>query len=311
MIYTVTLNPSLDYVMKVPPLALGNVNRASEETVFPGGKGINVSIMLSHLGVENRALGFLAGFTGRKIQRCLRERGCEEEFLFLENGFSRINVKLQSEEETEINGNGPDISSADLSLLMEKLQALTAGDILVLSGSVPRSVPKTVYQDMMTALLGRGVKTVVDAADALLLDVLPCRPFLIKPNHHELSALFGEKIETRADALRYAKKLQEMGASNVLVSMAGEGAVLVAEDGKCYECDAPKGKVIHSVGAGDSMVAGFLAGYLDGEGLEKALYMGVAAGSASAFSEDLAEGKAVLSLYRALTRNAMNKDTNL
>ena len=300
MIYTVTLNPSIDYIVKVNDFCLGAVNRAERELAVPGGKGINVSVMLTRLGVENTALGFLAGFTGEEIRRAVRARGCREDFILLPDGFSRINVKLKAGEETEINGNGPVITEADLEALLHKIMALRQGDILVLSGSVPRCVPQTVYRDIMQAMAGRGVKIAVDASGALLRDVLSCRPFLIKPNHHELAALFGVSIETRADAALYAKKLQQMGACNVLVSMAEKGAVLVSENGNVLACDAPCGKVINSVGAGDSMVAGFLTGYQNGGDFEKALRLGLAAGSASAFSDDLAEREDVLSLYEKI-----------
>ncbi len=301
MIYTVTLNPSIDYIVRLNTFMLGAVNRAQKETAVPGGKGINVSVMLARLGVENTALGFLAGFTGDEIRKEVRARGVREDFSMLSDGFSRINVKLKAGEETEINGNGPEISRKDMDALMQKLSFLQVGDILVLSGSVPNSVPDTVYCDIMHAL-GKDVKIVVDAAGALLWDVLPCRPFLIKPNHHELSALFNTPIETRAEVVFYAKKLKELGAQNVLVSMAEKGAILLASDGEIYEATAPQGKVLNSVGAGDSMVAGFLAGYLDGENYEKALKMGIAAGSASAFSEDLAQGESVFSLYEKINQ---------
>lgn len=300
MICTVTLNPSIDYIVKVNDFRLGAVNRTEGELAVPGGKGINVSVMLTRLGVENTALGFLAGFTGEEIRRAVRARGCKEAFISLPTGFSRINVKLKTGEETEINGNGPMIGDADMASLTEKLMDLKEGDILVLSGSVPRHVPQTVYRDIMQKLAGRGVKTVVDASGALLRDVLPCRPFLVKPNHHELAALFGASIETRADAALYARQLQNMGACNVLVSMAEKGAVLATEDGDVLVCDAPKGKVINSVGAGDSMVAGFLAGYQNGGDYREALRLGIAAGSAGAFCEDLAEKDDVLSLYKQI-----------
>lgn len=300
MIYTVTLNPSIDYIVKVNDFCAGAVNRAERELAVPGGKGINVSVMLTRLGVENTALGFLAGFTGEEIRRAVRARGCREDFILLSEGFSRINVKLKAGEETEINGNGPVITEVDMEVLLHKIIALRQDDILVLSGSVPRHMPQTVYRDMMQAMAGKGVKIVVDASGALLYDVLPCRPFLIKPNHHELAALFGVSIETRADAALYAQRLQQMGACNVLVSMAEKGAVLVTEEGEILECDAPKGKVINSVGAGDSMVAGFLTGYLNGGDHRKALRLGIAAGSAGAFCEDLAEKDDVLSLYEQI-----------
>lgn len=305
MIYTVTLNPSIDYIVKMNTFQLGAVNRALSEVVLPGGKGINVSIMLSRLGVENTALGFLAGFTGEEIRRAMRARGCREDFILLEGGFSRINVKLKTGEETEINGSGPTISFQDMERLMEKLQVLTENDILVLSGSVPSSLPQTIYREIMTRLAAQNVQVVVDAARSLLTDVLSCRPFLVKPNHHELGEIFGVRIDSRAQASIYAKKMQEMGARNVLVSMAEKGAILAAEDGCVYECGAPRGQVINSVGAGDSMVAGFVAGYLDGVDFEKALTLGIAAGSASAFSEDLAEKEDVLRLLGEI-RTARN-----
>ena len=300
MIYTVTLNPSMDYIVKVNDFCTGAVNRAERELAVPGGKGINVSVMLTRLGVENTALGFLAGFTGEEIRRAIRARGCREEFILLSEGFSRINVKLKAGEETEINGNGPVITEADREGLLQKIMALRQDDILVLSGNVPRCVPQTVYRDIMQAMAGKGVRIVVDASGALLRDVLPCGPFLIKPNHHELAALFGASVETRADAALYAQKLQQMGARNVLVSMAEKGAVLVTENGDVLECDAPHGRVINSVGAGDSMVAGFLTGYQNGGDFAKALRLGIAAGSASAFSDDLAEREDVLALYEQI-----------
>ncbi len=305
MIYTVTLNPSIDYIVRLNAFTIGAVNRAKKETAVPGGKGINVSVMLARLGVENTALGFLAGFTGEEIRKEVRARGVREDFSILSDGFSRINVKLKAGEETEINGNGPEISQKALDDLMQKLSSLRDRDILVLSGSVPNSVLHTVYRDIMQSLLEKDVKIVVDAAGSLLLDVLPCRPFLIKPNHHELSALFNTPIETRAEVVFYAKKLKALGAQNVLVSMAEKGAILLAADGEIYEATAPQGKVLNSVGAGDSMVAGFLAGYLDGENYEKALKLGVASGSASAFSEDLAQADAVFSLYEKINQKTI------
>lgn len=297
MIYTVTLNPSIDYIMQIDSFSEGAVNRAKREFAVPGGKGINVSVMLSRLGVENTALGFLAGFTGEEIRRSVRARGCKEQFLMLDEGFSRINVKLKAQAETEINGQGPDITEGDVNALFAQLSALQKGDILVLSGSVPHSVLQTIYRDMMALVTPLGVKVAVDAAGALLLNVLSYRPFLIKPNHHELGEFFGVTIETRAEAAYYAKKMQEMGALNVLVSMAGMGAVLVCEDGQILECDAPHGKLKNSVGAGDSMLAGFLAGFLDDEKYEKALILGIASGSATAFCDDIAKREDVLFLY--------------
>lgn len=288
MIYTVTLNPSIDYLVRLDEFVPGRVNRSASETVMPGGKGINVSLMLRHLGVESTALGFTAGFTGEEIRRLVRAEGVSERFISLEDGFSRINVKVKSGIESELNGAGPTVPPEALSVLMRQLGELDGDDILVLSGSVPPSVPNTVYRDMAAVAAKKGVKFVTDAAGALLLQVLPYRPFLVKPNHHELGALFGVEIHTREAAASYASRLREMGAQNVLVSMAEKGAVLVCENGVLF-CDAPHGEVKNSVGAGDSMVAGFLAGYLETADFHAALRMGIAAGSASAFSEGIAQ----------------------
>ncbi|MBE5868407.1 MAG: 1-phosphofructokinase [Lachnospiraceae bacterium] len=294
MIYTITFNPALDYMVTVEDFQMGMTNRTVEEYMLPGGKGINVSIVLSNLGFESTALGFTAGFTGEEIRRRLNEMGCKTEFVELPAGMSRINVKLQSVEGTEINSAGPEIDPVSLDKLLQRLDQLDREDILVLAGSIPRSVPDTIYRDIMVRLEGKGIRIVVDATGDLLCKVLQHKPFLIKPNNHELGEIFGIKLQKRADVIPYAKKMQEMGACNVLVSMAGEGAVLAAQDGKIYESPAPKGKLINGVGAGDSMVAGFLAGFLGGEGCKesgnykKAFQTGVAAGSASAFSKLLA-----------------------
>lgn len=296
MIYTVTFNPSLDYIVTVEHFTLGVVNRTSEEHIFPGGKGINVSMVLQNLGYKNTALGFLAGFTGNKLQSLLEEKGIATDFIFVEKGMSRINVKLRSDEESEINGQGPAIEPEDIRGLYEKLDKLENGDILVLAGSIPDVMPGSMYMDIMKYLEQKNLKIVVDATRDLLVNVLPYHPFLIKPNNHELGEIFGVTIESKADVTAYAKKLQEKGARNVLVSMAGEGAVLVTEDGSIYQSHAPKGKVINSVGAGDSMVAGFLAGYLEKGSYGDAFKMGVCTGSASAFSEELATKAEVLAL---------------
>lgn len=288
MIYTVTLNPSVDYIVKIPSFSAGKVNRADDEAVVAGGKGINVSVMLRQLGVESTALGFIAGFTGAEIQRLVREMGCRERFIMLTEGFSRINIKMKTDEENEINGAGPVIPKASLDALMSQIGTLQTGDILVLSGSVPRSVAETVYRDMAALLAEKSVMIAADASGRLLMDLLPYHPFVIKPNHHELGALFGVDIETKEDAVVYAKKLQELGARNVLVSMAGDGAVLLSEKGSVHTASAPKGVVVNSVGAGDSMLAGFLAGYLEKGSYDDALRLGIAAGSASAFSQGIA-----------------------
>lgn len=290
MIYTVTFNPCLDYIIQVDGLKLGLVNRTAHEEMLPGGKGVNVSIVLRNLGHENRALGFLAGFTGAEIARRLRETGVEADFIDVAEGMSRINVKINSDGvETEVNGMGPAIQPADVEALYAKLDELTAGDTLIISGSVPSVLPGDIYERIMERLEGRGVSIVVDATRDLLVNVLPYHPFLIKPNNHELGEIFDVELRTREEVVPWAQKLQERGARNVLVSMAGEGAVLVAEDGSVRESPAPRGHVVNSVGAGDSMVAGFVAGYAESGGdYETAFRMGVCTGSASAFSMQLA-----------------------
>lgn len=298
MIYTVTFNPSLDYVVTVRHFIEGIVNRTREERIVPGGKGINVSMVLKNLGYESTALGFLAGFTGRELQRLLEEKGIATDFITVAEGMSRINVKIRSEQESEINGAGPVIRPGDLAGLYERLDALQAGDILVLAGSVPGTMSASVYRDMLKRLQKRDLKLVVDAAGNLLDNVLQYRPFLIKPNHHELGELFGMTISSKEEAVVYAGKLQQRGARNVLVSMAGDGAVLVAEDGRIYRAKAPKGQVRNSVGAGDSMVAGFLAGYLEKGDYADAFRMGVCTGSASAFSDGLATREEVEKLLQ-------------
>lgn len=296
MIYTLTFNPSLDYIVTVPRFTCGIVNRTTDEVIFPGGKGINVSMVLKNLGFENTALGFLAGFTGDKLKCLVEQKGIHAEFISVKEGMSRINVKLRSEQETEINGQGPAIGETDIQKLYERLEQLKDGDILVMAGSIPDVMPGTMYMDIMKHLRDKKLKIVVDATKDLLVNVLEYHPFLIKPNNHELGEIFGVTIQEKEDVVAYAKKLQEKGARNVLISMAGDGAVLVAEDGTVYESDAPKGKVVNSVGAGDSMVAGFLAGYLEHDSYEKAFRMGVCTGSASAFSEQLATKEEVLAL---------------
>lgn len=301
MIYTVTFNPALDYVVHTDGFSLGGTNRASSEQLLAGGKGINVSVVLNNLGTESVALGFTAGFTGAVIRSMTEAQGCKCDFIELPDGFSRINVKLKTDSETEINGMGPDIPQESVDLLMKKLDGLSKGDYLVLAGSIPRSLPDTIYRDIMERLAGKGVHFVVDAANKLLMNVLDLKPFLIKPNHVELGEIFGVDLTgDKSGAAHYAKILREKGARNVLVSMAGDGAVLAAEDGKIYSCDAPKGKLVNSVGAGDSMVAGFLTGWCKTENFAEALKTGAASGSASAFSAFLAENDAVDRLYESI-----------
>lgn len=296
MIYTITFNPALDYIISVEEFKMGLTNRTDTETLLAGGKGINVSMVLKNLGLESTALGFVAGFTGKEICRRVEEFGCRTEFIELPEGFSRINVKLKNVDGMEINGKGPDIDEESLQKLLRRLDGLAAGDVLVLAGSIPASVPDSIYCDICKRLSGRGVTIVVDATKSLLMNVLSLKPFLIKPNNHELGEIFGVELASREEVVPYAKKLQEMGAENVLVSMAGEGAVLAAGDGRIYASPAPKGNLVNAVGAGDSMVAGFLAGYLQTKAYEEAFYMGLAAGSASAFSEFLATKEEVEAL---------------
>lgn len=301
MIYTVTLNPALDYIMHVEHFEKNRINKTSSELLLPGGKGINVSIVLHNLGMSSTALGFIAGFTGQEIRRKLQGLGVTDDFIELPDGHSRINMKICSHEETELNGMGPIIDEVSLLKLYTQLDRLVTGDVLVLAGSIPASLPNSIYQDIMKRIEAKGVMTIVDARKDLLENVLELRPFLIKPNNFELAELFGlEELWDKQEVLRYAKKLQERGARNVLVSMAGAGAVLAAEDGNTYESPAPDGTVINSVGAGDSMVAGFLYGLLTTESFEQAFYTGLACGSASAFSEQLATKDAVDAILKHL-----------
>ena len=288
MIYTVTLNPSLDYIITIDDFKLGKTNRTTGELMLPGGKGLNVSTVLHNLGIENTALGFTAGFVGDELKRLAKETGYHCDFIDISNGVSRINIKMKDFDGTEINGMGPVINEESLRLLIQKLESLKEGDTLVLAGSIPVSMPKSIYSDILKALDGRDIRFVVDATGELLLNVLPYHPFLIKPNNHELGEIFGVILETKDAVVPYAKKLQEMGARNVLVSMAGEGAVLLDESGKVHKLNAPKGMLVNAVGAGDSMVAGFLAGWEEKGDYSYAFRMAVAAGSASAFSELLA-----------------------
>ncbi len=299
MVYTVTFNPALDYVVRMADFRSGGINRTEREEVQFGGKGINVSTVLSHLGVENIALGFLAGFTGQALEKGLRKSGVRTDFIWLPEGLTRINVKIKAGEETEINGQGPGIPAAALEELFRKLDQLQSGDILDLSGSIPASLPDDVYQRILQRLEGRGILSVVDATRELLCAVLPYRPFLIKPNNHELGEIFGQTPVTDQEITACARQLQERGARNVLVSMAGDGSLLLDEAGNCHRLGVPKGKVRNSVGAGDSMVAGFLAGWLRTGDYAAAHRMGAAAGSATAFSDGLAEEKDILALLDA------------
>ena len=288
MICTVTFNPSLDYIVRVDDMRLGAINRTTYEQVLPGGKGVNVSIMLGNLGHASRALGFVAGFTGDELVRLCAEAGVDCDFIRVERGMTRVNVKVKSAEETELNGMGPQMGEEDVEVLLARTDALGAGDTLVVSGSVPACLPHDMYERVMERVAPRGVRVVVDAERDLLTRTLPLGPFLVKPNNHELGDIFGVELRTRDEVVPYARRLQEMGAANVLVSMAGEGGVLVAETGEVFQSPAAKGTVVNSVGAGDSSVAGFLAGLDETGSYEAAFRMALATGSASAFSDHLA-----------------------
>ena len=300
MIYTVTFNPALDYVVTVNHFTLGSVNRTVRENIFYGGKGINVSALMANLGYESTALGYVAGFTGEEIERGVKALGFGSDFIKVENGMSRINLKLKSDEESEINGMGPQITPDDVRKLFEKLGRLTKGDVLVLSGSIPAAIDDTIYERIMERLDGRGIRIVVDAEKDLLLNVLKYHPFLIKPNNHELGQMFGTELSTDEEIVEYAGKLQDMGAVNVLVSMAKDGAILVSEDGQVHKQAVAKGTVKNSVGAGDSMVAGFIAGYLDTGDYRHALKLGTACGGATAFSDGIGTKDLIMKLFETL-----------
>lgn len=301
MIYTVTFNPAIDYVLHTENIKMGAVNRTESEQIFFGGKGINVSFVLSELGIKSKALGFVAGFTGEAIERGVKEKGIDADFVRVKNGFSRINVKIKSSEETEINGQGPVIDSDALRELLLRLEKIENGDTLVLAGSIPNTLPSDIYEKILSMLSCRKIRVVVDASKDLLLNVLKYNPFLVKPNNYELGEMFGVSIKTRDEIKLYAAKLQNMGAKNVLVSMAGDGAILLDEKGIYHACPACKGVVKNSVGAGDSMVAGFLAGCDNGD-YDRALMLGTACGGATAFSDGLAEKLEIARLMSELMR---------
>ena len=301
MIYTITFNPAIDYVVRMgSELLPGMTNRSDSEECYFGGKGINVSTILQNLGLENTALGFIAGFTGHAIAQDVERKGIKADFIELPEGISRINVKIKGAAETEINAQGPKISQEAQDKLFKQLDALKDGDILILAGSIPSSLPSDVYEKILAKLSDRKIDCVVDATKDLLKNVLKYHPFLIKPNNHELGEMFDTVLKTDDEIEAHAKKLQEMGARNVLISMAGDGAMLITETGEKHRVGVPKGQVRNSVGAGDSMVAGFVAGFLQNHNYEEALKMGTAAGSATAFSDDLATGDAIRELYSKL-----------
>lgn len=289
MIYTVTFNPSLDYIVRLDAFKTGKINRLKYEKTLCGGKGINVSIVLKNLGMSSIASGFTAGFTGREIERQMKDDfNCTCDFINLHEGNTRINVKIKADSETEINGQGPDIPQKAIDTLFDKLDSLQEGDYLVLAGSIPHTLPNNIYEKILKRLCPKHINFVVDAEGKLLLNVLEYKPFLIKPNNHELGGMFGRQLNTADELIRHAEILQQKGARNILISRGSEGAILLTENGDCMKCSAPKGNLINSVGAGDSMVAGFLAGYISTRNYQTAFRMGIAAGSASAFSENLA-----------------------
>lgn len=300
MIYTITFNPALDYVIQVDDFKLGSVNRIKKEAIYYGGKGINVSYILKQLDIVSEAIGFIAGFTGKELVHGIEKKGLKSNFIEVTEGMTRINVKLRSNEESEINGMGPVITQSDIDSLYHKLDKLVSGDILVLSGSIPNCLPNTIYQDIMAYLKEKDIKFIVDATKDLLMNVLPYNPFLIKPNHHELADMFNVTINNDEEIVFYAKKLQELGARNVLISMAGDGAILVDENQDIHKTNVPKGTVKNSVGAGDSMVAGFIAGYIKHNNYEDALLLASACGSATAYSDDLATHDLINSLLEEL-----------
>lgn len=297
MIYTVTLNPALDYVMKVGNIRYDDINRSESEEIYYGGKGINVSVILTRLGVENKALGFVGGFTGEKLYEMLKSDGIDCDFNILKKGLTRINVKIKAQTELDVNAQGPAIDEEDITLLLDKLDGIKPGDFLVLAGSIPNTLPNDIYERILSRLNGRGINFVVDATGDLLKNVLPYKPFLIKPNHHELGDLFGVETKSEQDIVFYAKKLQTMGARNVLVSRAKDGATLIDEKGGVTTFENVEGKLVNSVGCGDSMVGGFLAGWIEKGDYSYALKLGAACGNATAFSQELATADEIKAVF--------------
>lgn len=300
MIYTITFNPALDYIIRVPEYKEGTVNRTDDEKILAGGKGINVSTVLKNLGYDNTALGFVSGFTGNVITEMLNGLGVKSDFIQLDNGFSRINVKIKAGKETEINGQGPKIEKEDIDELYRRLDRLKPGDILILAGSVPNTLPDSIYCDIMDFLKDKQLDIIVDATGELLTNVLKYKPFLVKPNNFELGEIFDKVLKTDEEIAVCARELQKRGARNVLVSMGGDGALMVTENDEVLRCKAPEGKVINTTGSGDSMVAGFIAGYIEKKNYEYALKLGLSAGSASAFSQNLATGEEIRRVYNSL-----------
>ena len=300
MVYTITLNPALDYVMKVGKLRYDDINRSKSEEIYYGGKGINVSVILTRLGVHNKALGFVAGFTGRKLEQMLVDEGIDCDFNRLSNGQTRINVKIKADTELDVNASGPDISEDDIKDLMDKLDDIGEDDYLVLAGSIPSTLPDDIYERILSRLQSRGVNFIVDATGDLLKKALPYKPFLVKPNHHELGDLFGVETKTEEDIVKYARKVQEMGARNVLVSRAKDGATLIDENSNVTTFANVEGELVNSVGCGDSMVAGFVAGYINKKDYAYALKLGAACGNATAFSEELATADEIKKVFEIM-----------
>ena len=305
MIYTITFNPALDYITQVENFKIGEINRTKTETILPGGKGLNVSIVLKNLGIENTALGFVAGFTGEELIRKIESQDVKTDFVKVEKGMTRINIKISSMnekkvEETALNGMGPQITENDIEALMKKIQKMSAKDTVILAGSIPKNIGKDIYEKICKKLDEKEITFIVDSTQELLINVLKYNPFLIKPNKEELEETVNCKISTKEDIIEASKKLKGMGAQNVLVSLGNDGALLLTKDDKTYYSKAPKGQVVNTVGSGDSMVAGFLAGYYQTQDYEYALKTGVAAGSASAFSVQLATKKDVDLLLKQL-----------
>lgn len=301
MIYTVTFNPSLDYVVYMDSFAAGEINRAARETIYPGGKGINVALVLRNLNIPAKMLGFIAGFTGQEIERLIKQNGGDCDFISLDDGYSRINLKVSAQHETAVNGMGPSIPKEKVDALLAQIDAIADGDTLVLAGSIPADIPDDMYEQILCRLQHRSIRIVVDATRDLLKNVIKYHPFLIKPNHLELGELFGKELHTPEEIIHCAKELQTMGARNILVSCGGDGAILVSEDGTVHQMASPKGSLVNSVGAGDSMIAGFLAGFeKSGGNMMEALKLGICAGSASAFHEWLATADNISDLYNTL-----------
>lgn len=309
MIYTITFNPALDYTVQVEKFEIGKINRTKSENILAGGKGLNVSIILKRLGIENTALSFIAGFTGKELERKIQQYNIKTEFIETVKGYTRINVKISSleknsliqESETALNGNGPEITENDIEKLLQKIQNINSNDIVILSGNIPKCINENIYEIICKELDGKNVKFVVDASQKLLMNCLKYKPFFIKPNKEELEETFNTKIETKEEIIIYAQKLQEKGAQNVLISLGGEGAILLTEKKEVYYSNTPKGQVINTVGAGDSMVAGFVAGYLKKQDYKEALKLGIASGSATAFSAGLALKEKIDELLKQIT----------